>query len=580
MRRNVVRYLVFAGFLLASFTAVITPLHLYARPLAAPLAAPQGSLTLTINANAGQHPISPYIYGINFAPADLAADLNLPVNRWGGNATTRYNWQVDATNLASDWFFENYPNENANPGNLPFGSDSDEFVQQNLATGTESLLTIPMTGWAAKTRADVLCGFSIAKYGSQQEWDPWYPDCGNGRYPNGDPIIGNDPLDANTPVDETFVQGWIAHLMGQYGPAAAGGVQFYALDNEPMLWDYTHRDVHPNPTSYDEMRDRTYLYAAAIKATDPTAQTLGPVLYGWTAYFYSALDWAAGGAWWNNPIDRLAHDDIPFTDWYLQQMLAYEQQHGTRILDYLDLHYYPAAPGVTLSPAGDANTQALRLRATRSLWDPTYVDESWIGQSGYPPVALIPRMHAWVDNNYPGTKTAVTEYNWGALDHINGALAQADVLGIFGREGLDLATLWAGPTANEPGAYAFRLYRNYDGQGHAFGGTSVSASSSDQAQLSVYAARRSSDGALTIMVINKSGTSQAASVNIAGFSPAGSAQVFRYSPANLNQIVPLANQPIDSGSFTAVFPANAITLFVLPFSFVPTAFVYLPAVLR
>ncbi len=580
MYGNVVRYLVFAGFLISSFTAVITPQHLYARPLAAPPAAPRGGLTLTINASAGQHPISPHIYGINFAPADLATDLNLPVNRWGGNATTRYNWQVDATNLASDWFFENYPNENANPGNLPFGSDSDEFVQQNLTTGTESLLTIPMTGWAAKTRANVLCGFSIAKYGSQQERDPWHKDCGNGIDLNGDPIMGNDPLDANTPVDETFVQGWIAHLMGQYGAAAAGGVQFYALDNEPMLWDYTHRDVHPDPTSYDEMRDRTYLYAAAIKAADPTAQTLGPVLYGWTAYFYSALDWAAGGAWWNNPIDRLAHDDIPFTDWYLQQMLAYEQQHGTRILDYLDLHYYPAAPGVTLSPAGDANTQALRLRSTRSLWDPTYVDESWIGQSGYPPVALIPRMHDWVDNNYPGTKTAVTEYNWGALDHINGALAQADVLGIFGREGLDLATLWAGPAADEPGAYAFRLYRNYDGQGHTFGDTSVNASSSNQAQLSVYAARRSSDGALTIMVINKSGASQTANINISGFSSASSAQVFRYSPANLNQIVPLASQPVGAGGFTAAFPANAITLFVLPFSFTPTAFVYLPAILR
>lgn len=119
---------------------------------ARPSANPTGGLTLTVNAAAGQHPISPHIYGINFAPADLAADLDLPVNRWGGNATSLYNWQLDARNLGSDWYFENYPNENANPGNLPYGSDSDEFVQQNLSTGTETLLTIPMTGWAAKSR--------------------------------------------------------------------------------------------------------------------------------------------------------------------------------------------------------------------------------------------------------------------------------------------------------------------------------------------------------------------------------------------------------------------------------------------
>jgi hypothetical protein len=435
-----------------------------------------------------------------------------------------------------------------------------------------------MTGWAAKSR-DIICGFSVQLYGPQQNVDPYRADCGNGIDLNGDPII-NDPEDASKVVDETFVQGWMGHLIGQYGTAVNGGVQFYALDNEPMLWDYTHRSVHPEPTSYDEMRDRTYLYAAAIKEADPTAQTLGPVLYGYTAYFYSALDWAAGGTWWNNPIDRLAHGNIPFTEWYLQQMAAYEQANDTRILDYLDLHYYTASPGVTLSPAGDAATQALRLRSTRSLWDPTYIDESWIGDSGYPPVQLIPTMHNWVNDNYPGTKLAITEYNWGGLEHINGALAQADVLGIFGREQLDLATLWAGPDFDEPGAFAFRMFLDYDGQGHKFGNTSVSAVSSDQAQLSVYAARRSGDGALTIMVINKGGSEQTAVVDITNFPDTSTAQVYRYSPANLNQIVQLADQAVGTGGFTAVFPANAITLFVLPFAFTPTDFVYLPVVVR
>src|SRR5690606_5167934 len=152
-----------------------------------------------------------------------------------------------------------------------------------------------------------------------------------------------------------------------------------------------------------------------------------PVLWGWTAYFWSALDAAPGGAWWNAPQDRLAHGNVPFTAWYLREMRAYEQQHGTRILDYLDLHYYPQAAGVSLASAGNAATQALRLRSTRSLWDATYVDESWIGE----PVRLIPRMRDWIAAEYPGTKTAITEYNWGGLEHVNGALAQADVLGIF-----------------------------------------------------------------------------------------------------------------------------------------------------
>src|SRR5262249_15070543 len=199
----------------------------------------------------------------------------------------------------------------------------------------------------------------------------------------------------------------------------------------------THRDVQPSAEGYDDLRDRTWQYAAAVKTTDPSAKTLGPVAWGWDEYFYSALDVAAGGQWWNTRPDRMAHGDVPLIDWYLQQMLAYEQSHGRRILDYLDLHYYPQANGVSLAPAGDAATQALRLRSTRSLWDPTYVDESWIADT----VRLIPRMRDWAATRYPGSKLAITEYNWGGLEHINGALAQADVLGIFGREGLDLATI-------------------------------------------------------------------------------------------------------------------------------------------
>jgi PKD repeat protein len=390
-----------------------------------------------------------------------------------------------------------------------------------------------------------------------QEWDA---DCGNGINAGGTDITGNDPADTSTAITPSFVSGWIGHLTGKYGTATNGGVAYYNLDNEPMLWNSTHRDVHPQPTSYDEIRDRTYQYAAAVKATDPSAKTLGPVLWGWCAYFYSAADGCGVGA------DYQSHGNTPFVPWYLQQMKSYEQQHGVRILDYLDLHNYPAAGGVPLSTAGSASTQALRLRSTRSLWDPTYKDESWISDlaSGGVAVQLIPRMKEWVAGNYPGTGLAITEYNWGGLESINGALAQADVLGIFGREGLDLATIWGPPETDEPGAYAFRIYRNYDGAGHGFGDTSVQSASTDQEKLAVYAAQRSTDSALTAVVINKTSSYQSSAVYLAGFTPQTTAGVYRYSPANLEAIEHLADQPLTAGGFTATFPANSITLYVIP----------------
>jgi hypothetical protein len=271
-------------------------------------------------------------------------------------------------------------------------------------------------------------------------------------------------------------------------------------------------------------------------------------------------------------------------------MAAYENTNHTRLLDYFDLHYYPQTPGVALSPAGDAATQAKRLASTRSLWDPSWPDDSWIPSTGEATavngvgvdgaIQLIPRMRDWVAKGYPGAKLAISEYNWGALDSMNGALAQADVLGIFGREGLDLATLWAPPAPTDPGAFAFRMYRNYDGQGGVFGDTSVGASSADQGQLAVYAARRGGDGALTLMIINKSSAGLTSQINLAGFTSSGTAQVYRYSAANLNAIVRQADQPAGS-TISATFPAGSITLIVLPKLSVPmTPQVDLPLVQR
>jgi hypothetical protein len=496
------------------------------------------------------------IYGVNFADQVLATELRLPINRWGGNATTRYNWQVDSSNRGSDWFFENIPNEVANPSQLPHGSHADQFVAQNQATGTETLLTIPMIGWAPNDR-QYNCGFSVTMYGPQQQIDPWRPDCGNGLNQGGGEITGNNPLDTSLAIGPSFISGWIDHLMSNFGGANGNGVQFYALDNEPMLWHHTHRDVHPNPVGYDELLSRSKQYGQAIKDQDPNAMVLGPTVWGWTAYFYSAIDAESGN--WGNPPDRNAHGGIPLVPWFLMQMNSYEQRQNIRILDYLDLHNYPQASGVALSPAGNATTQALRLRSTRSLWDPTYVDESWINE----PVRLIPLMKEWVNTYYPGTKLAITEYNWGGLEHINGALAQADVLGIFGREGLDLATLWQPPALNQPGSFAFRMYRNYDGQGGVFGNQRLTATSSDQGVLSVYAAKRSTDGAVTIMIVNKSGQSLTSSLLLSGLSSGATAEVYRYSETNLQSILRQPDSSVQNNTLTLSYPANSITLLVI-----------------
>ncbi len=226
-------------------------------------------------------------------------------------------------------------------------------------------MTVPLIGWVAKRRVDnhpYDCGFQVSRYGAQQSTDSWDTNCGNGVWSNGTNVTGNSATDTSVAVTPTFVRDWVLHLKNTFGAANTGGVRFYNLDNEPDIWFETHRDVRPTGWKYQAFRDDTIAYAAAAKAADPQVQLLGPVVNGWTYYWYGAYDGQRGD--WSTPDDRLANGDMPFVPWYLQQLKQYEDTHGVRLLDYLDLHYYPQGAGVALGGAGDAATQALRLRST------------------------------------------------------------------------------------------------------------------------------------------------------------------------------------------------------------------------
>ncbi len=223
------------------------------------------------------------------------------------------------------------------------------------------------------------------------------------------------------------------------------------------------------------------------------------------------------------------------------------------------MHYYPQGGEFS----DDISTEAMQLRrnrSTRSLWDADYVDESWIEDR----VRLIPRLRQWVDTYYPGTRIGITEYNWGAEDHINGATAQADLLGIFGREGLDMAVRWGTPAPSSPTYKAFKLYRNYDGRRSSFGDVSVSATGSNPDTVSTYAAVRSSDGALTLMVVSKFLTGSAhLTVDLMGFTPAGPAQVWQLTSSNT--LSRKADRAVSrEARLTATVPAGSVTLFVIP----------------
>ena len=513
-------------------------------------------VTISVDANANRRPIDPNIYGVAHASTAELNDLNSPLNRNGGNNTTRYNWQLNADNRGNDWYYESIAESSATAGER-----GDTFIANARAANAKAMLTVPTIEWVAKIGPNrgKLASFSVAKYGAQTGTDwQWFPDAGNGVRTNGQFVTGNDPHDANVPSTSLFQQEWVQHLVNRWGTNANGGLRYYILDNEPSIWHSTHRDVRPTSPTMNEIRDKTVDFAQKIKAVDATALVVGPEEWGWSGYFYSGYDQQYGSLHgWGALPDRANHGGADYLPWFLDQMRQRQTTSGQRLLDVFTVHYYPQ--GGEFGDDVSTTMQLRRNRSTRSLWDPAYVDETWINDR----VQLVPRLKSWVNSYYPGTAVGITEYNWGAENHINGATAQADIYGIFGREGLDVGARWATPASSTPTYKAMKMYRNYDGNRSTFGDVSVAASVPNPDNVAAFAAARSADGALTVMVISKylSSTTQV-TISLANVNHRGIAQAWQLTSANA--ITRLSDLTLSGNSIVATLPAQSITLFVVP----------------
>ena len=173
------------------------------------------------------------------------------------------------------------------------------------------------------------------------------------------------------------------------------------------------------------MVQKTIDYARAIKNVMPNSKVFGPVNYGWQGYVN-----------FQNAPDAAGRD---FLNYYLQQMRQAEQTYGKRLLDVLDVHWYPEAQGGGVritgqdnhaggcgrAPAGPALAVGPNLHRNQ-------LDHAVVHLRADQSAAAACRSK--IDNNYPGTKIAITEYNYGGGNHISGGIAEADVLGIFGRD--------------------------------------------------------------------------------------------------------------------------------------------------
>ncbi len=443
-------------------------------------------VSVTIDTGADVMPISPYVYGSNGHGGDREA--NVTAMRWGGNRTTGYNWETNYSSAGNDWqhssddyLLRGVPEARWRVPGIVVGL----FHERAVELGAADLITLQMAGYVAADNKGPV---------SEQEAAP-SPRWHRAEFRKGAPFS----LDPDTTDDVVYVDELVNSLVSKYGRAADGGVKMYSLDNEPALWSNTHARIHLAPVSCDELVARSVELSRAVKDVDPMALIVGGAFYGWSAY--ATLQASPQQTGWDKYADQYGNW---FLNFYLDRMRQAEQQYGRRLLDVLDIHWYPEARAdntritTDRGAASDAMTRA-RIQAPRSLWDETYREDSWIARVGHP-IRLLPRMEESIDRYYPGTKLCIGEFDYGGSRDISGAIAQADFLGICGERGVFMTNHWGSLRGYTLAAY--QVYRNYDGRNSTFGETSVRAETSNAEDSSVHASLDSS-GRLHVVLINK-----------------------------------------------------------------------------
>lgn len=513
-------------------------------PLVEPDDPGPGDVTFTVRADQDRRPISPWIYGSNQIDDLAGVNKGLGLVRQGGNRMTAYNWENNASNAGEDYL-------NQNDGFLESilgvdGAIPGEVVRAPtaaaLAAGADMLVTVPICGHVA---ADKNGGGDVNQTPNYLD-ARFHPTIARKQAPFADPP---DPSDHAVYQDE-FVSWLKGHVPEAFsGPTAR---VLFSLDNEPDLWSSTHPRIHPDPVGYAELVGKNKEFAAAVKDVAPNAVVTGFVSYGFGGYINL-----------QSAPDQMGE----FIAYYLDQMAAAEADAGKRLVDVLDLHWYSEVYASGQRITGDDTSPAsvaARVQAPRSLWDPNFKEDSWIANDVLQaPVRLIPWLFERIDAHYPGTGVGFTEYNYGGGGHISGAIAEADVLGIFGREGVTLAAYWALSDQTAMIWAALRAYTSYDGQGAHFGDTSIHAATSDVEKTSVYASTDVADPARTVLVaLNKTGAPVTAAVSVAAYANYNDVEVWQLTgpQPDITAAAPLALT--GTNAFLYTMPPYSVSVLV------------------
>ncbi len=513
-------------------------------------------VTVTVDPSS-THAISPWIYGIN----SYSGIPNVPhatMDRAGGNRWTAYNWENNFSNAGSD--YGPYHNDNFLSSSTTPAEAVRSIIASDHTAGIASLMTVQLQGYVsadANGNVDVtqpLATRLAARF--KQVVDK-----------KGTAFtITPDTTDAFVYMDE-FLWALDQKFSGQgiFGASPALPT-FVSLDNEPELWNSTHLEVQgPTMVTSDDYITKTINLTEALKDRFPDVIIFGPVHYGF-AGLYS----------WQGELSPTPTGNNWFPDKYLQAISAASTTYGHSLVDVYDFHWYPEvydASGtriISMNGTSLTDTQVQQIvQAPRDLWDPTWHDPNnsnpWVYETlGSTPIQILPRLQAKINAEFPSMKgISITEYEGGGWNHIAGTVAEADMLGVFGTQGLFAASFWPPNGTYDYALAGFRTFRGFDGANANFGDTSVQATSSDVSKVAVYASTDSTTpGRVVFVAINRTTNALVTAIN--GLDLSGTASIYQItasSASGQNPIHPVlvGTQAASGNSLEITLPALSVT---------------------
>ena len=511
-------------------------------------------VTITIDPTKSK-PISPYIYGINFYSGNTGAPPLLTLDRAGGNRWTAYNWETNASNAGSDYIYNN--DNYLSSSNVP-AEAVRSFIAADQGRGLASLVTVQLQGLVS---ADENGPVSVT---NPPDLTRFKPVVDKKSTVSSVPFtVTPATTDANVYMDE-LVWALDQKLPGIFGQSPSYPT-FLSLDNEPELWNSTHLEVQGhNPVTSDNYIAKTINLTKALKDQFPNVLIFGPVHYGFQGIYN-----------WQGELSATPSATNWFPDKYLQALKTASTAYGKPLVDVYDFHWYAEVydangtrilnlKGTTLT---DAQVQLI-VESPRDLWDPTFHDDNnsnpWIyNELGQTPINILGRLQAKINAEFPGMKIAITEYENGGWNHIAGAIAQADNLGIFGSQGVFAANFWPPNGTYSYALAGFRAFRGFDGANLSFGDTSLQATSSAVENVVVYASSESSTpGRVVFVAINRSSTAKVTA--IIGQALSGTAHLYQMTASSAAgqtavQPVSVGTMAVSGSSLTVTLPAYSVT---------------------